>query len=88
MKPILTPNGYDQTRVEYKLYLVIKFIITHISLDYGLVAFALYDWDRALTVWRSWGYFGHIIPFVILISMPIVQALVGKRHVPTAKKTN
>lgn len=60
LRPIVAPVPYDRTRLEYRAYTVVKWVITYAAFDYSLVVFALYDWHRASTVWHAWHYFGHI----------------------------
>lgn len=79
MKPLITPHGYDKARIEYKLYTALKFVITHASFDYALVSFALYDIVRSVAVWKSWYYYGHLGAVALFLTMPLVQALFGRK---------
>lgn len=52
----------------------IRVVITQLSLDYALSAFALYQLHRAVTVWRSLFWAGHIISGTLIAAAVLIFA--------------
>lgn len=54
---------------------LLRVVITQLSLDYALSAFALYQLHRAVTVWRSLFWAGHIISGLLIAAAVLIFAL-------------
>jgi hypothetical protein len=72
----VTKDGaYDKTRVEYRAYALLRFVITHLTLDYFLSTFAMYDLARCIAVWRGWYFYGHVGAAAMLVAAGIAHVL-------------
>jgi len=75
-RPLVTKDGaYDKGRLEYRAYALVRFVITHLTLDYFLSTFAMYDLHRCITVWRGWYFFGHFGAVAMLVAAGAAHVL-------------
>lgn len=69
LRPIVTggTGKYDTSRIEYKVYLLFKWVVRTLVLDYTLCPFLLLDAARGIALWRSAYFCVHIAAIVIVV---------------------
>ena len=61
-----------------------RFVVTFLALNYCAAVFALYEWHKAVAVWRAWGFYGHVVSVAILVAAAAADAVCGRAK-PAAK---
>lgn len=79
LKPWVTREGgrpllADDSPLQWPWWLA-RVVITQLSLDYALSAFALYQLHRAVTVWRALFWAGHAVSLSLIVAAATIFAL-------------